>query len=357
MTLRSTRCIIVSLLLVPLGATAQNAHPFPGVPIPMNAPCPSVVGKVITDAKLVLGTYPLATEKRAVVDGDTIRVDGLKQTLRLLGIDTEETFKDVGRRALAARDWGEYLKTIYAGTKTNRPPKFGTPFGEAAKDFTERFFKGVEKVRLEYDDPARTRGYFNRHLVHVLSLREQGWVNFNVEIVRQGLSPYFVKYGRCTRYHTAFLEAEKLARDSRRGMWAQKPAYSCYPDYPVRLLWWLERDRDLQVVKILRKKAADLFVLGEDADWKSLIGSEGREVRVAGVPGRLIRRGKLGLQTVGHRNRQDFIIVGDVDKLAAMGFDKNAGDMMLFTGKVSLHKGRPQFRLEDLRKFERLPQR
>ena len=43
------------------------------------------------DAGLSLGEFALAPG--AVVDGDTLKVSGLDASLRLLGIDTEETFK------------------------------------------------------------------------------------------------------------------------------------------------------------------------------------------------------------------------------------------------------------------------
>ena len=42
---------------------------------------------------LVIGEFTL--DDHAVVDGDTIRVAGLRTTLRLLAIDTEETFKSL----------------------------------------------------------------------------------------------------------------------------------------------------------------------------------------------------------------------------------------------------------------------
>ena len=42
---------------------------------------------------LVIGEFKLAA-KNPVLDGDTVKVAGLDTTLRLLGIDSEETFKN-----------------------------------------------------------------------------------------------------------------------------------------------------------------------------------------------------------------------------------------------------------------------
>src|SRR5437773_11124250 len=47
-----------------------------------------------------------------VVDGDTIHVDGLDSSLRLLGIDTEETFKHENERRAYDRGWDVYIKEV-----------------------------------------------------------------------------------------------------------------------------------------------------------------------------------------------------------------------------------------------------
>src|SRR5580693_10168434 len=70
-----------------------------------------------------------------VVDGDTIRVDGLDNSLRLLGIDTEETFKHKAERDAYAAGWSQYVTTV-RGTSPH-PVKFATPLGEDAKRWAE----------------------------------------------------------------------------------------------------------------------------------------------------------------------------------------------------------------------------
>src|SRR5687768_16490204 len=70
-------------------------------------------------AGLVLGRFLLAN--KPVTDGDTIKVVGLDASLRLLGLDCEETFKS--DKSLRAYEVGfaEYLRNEQA--KTERPVK------------------------------------------------------------------------------------------------------------------------------------------------------------------------------------------------------------------------------------------
>ena len=51
---------------------------------------------------LVIGDFAIVK----VVDGDTIRVDGLDSSIRILSIDTEETFKHASERRAYRRPAG-----------------------------------------------------------------------------------------------------------------------------------------------------------------------------------------------------------------------------------------------------------
>src|SRR5688572_20406292 len=118
---------------------------------------------------LVVGEFQVTK----VSDGDTIRVDGLDSSLRLLGMDSEETFKsETDRRAYEA-GWEQYKKDKRAGKP--RPTKYATPLGEDAKHFADKFFDGSEKVRLERDHPAEIRDAFNRYLAYVFVKRNGTW--------------------------------------------------------------------------------------------------------------------------------------------------------------------------------------
>ena len=93
--MRVSVCIVAAIV-------ACSSH---GVELVDRAPPPVAPSKIDT-ADLVVGEFAV----RRVVDGDTIRVDGLDSSLRLLGIDTEETFKhDSERRAFEA-GWAAYVE-------------------------------------------------------------------------------------------------------------------------------------------------------------------------------------------------------------------------------------------------------
>ncbi len=186
---------------------------------------------------LELGDFPLDGEA-SVVDGDTLRLRGLQTSLRLLAVDAEETFKDDVERAACDAGWEAWQGKL-RGTSP-RPVKMPTPLGEEAKAFARSFFEYVAEVRLERDHPGELRDYFGQYLAYVFVRRGGRWVNFNLEAVRAGMSPYFVKYGRSRRFHAAFLAAQQEAQTARRGIW--KPGARHYDDYGERLAWWNERE-------------------------------------------------------------------------------------------------------------------
>jgi len=118
---------------------------------------------------LVLGEFTLGRD--AVVDGDTLKVEGLDTSLRLIGLDTEETFKAEGDRRAATADWAAYWEVKRASSP--KPVKVATPLGEEAKAFAQKFFAGVTRVRLERDDPAESRDAYDRLLAYVFA--DRGW--------------------------------------------------------------------------------------------------------------------------------------------------------------------------------------
>ena len=63
--------------------------------------------KKLDQEGLLIGEFPLRANK-AILDGDTVVVEGLDASLRLIGIDTEETFKKDWERKLYAKGFEEY---------------------------------------------------------------------------------------------------------------------------------------------------------------------------------------------------------------------------------------------------------
>lgn len=291
---------------------------------------------------LVIGEFPLS--EKPVVDGDTVRVSGLSSSLRLLGIDAEETFKkDTERRAYEA-GWQGYVKEMRGDSR--RPVKMATPLGEEAKTFAKQFFGGASRVRLERDHPKEIRDYYHRYLSYVLVQRGGVWMNYNVECVRAGMSPYFTKYGYSRRFHADFLLAEKEARLARRGIW--DPAKEHYDDYDERAGWWNARAEVIQTFEAEAAGQDNHIVL---THWDSPARLEkfvDKEVVILGSVGE-IRLGDRGPTRVhlSRRLHTDFaLIFFDKDVLHASGVQKWQGEYVRVKGFVTRYVDKRRKRYE-----------
>ena len=124
-----------------------------------------------------------------VVDGDTIVVDyqGKHEKVRLLCVNTPES--------------------------EHPDQKQNIPMGKVASKYTQK--KLISKyVDLEFEI-SRLRGYYGRLLAYVFVDGK----NLNLDLVRQGLSPYYTKYGKSQKYDAEFRAAEKLARKEKLNIW------------------------------------------------------------------------------------------------------------------------------------------
>jgi len=285
---------------------------------------------------LVLGEFPLASNP--VIDGDTIKVAGLKTTLRLLAIDTEETFKHEDDRRFAAADWEGYLR--FKASQTHKPIKVATPMGEEAKHFAKKFFQGVSKVRLERDHPKELRGRYNRYLVYVFALKEGVWVNYNVACVRAGMSPYFTKYSYSRRFHTDFLRAQELARSEARGIWS--PNTQHYLDYDARLEWWNGRAEFIAGFEDEAKDDERFVVL---THWDSLLRLEeleGQEVSILGTVSQ-VKLGDKGPTKVmlGRRMFSDFpLVFFDKDVFGSSRIGDYRGEFVRVHGPLTRYRNK-----------------
>ncbi|MCA9694409.1 MAG: thermonuclease family protein [Myxococcales bacterium] len=289
------------------------------------------LAKGTPDAALVIGEFPL--EK--VVDGDTLRVEGLDQSLRLLAIDTEETFKKEKERRAFEEGWNHYLTEAQKQAR-GKPVKIPTPLGEDAKHFAQDFFQGVRSVRLERDDARAIRGRFNRYLTYVFAEKNGEWVNYNVEVVRAGMSPYFTKYGYSKRFHDEFLAAEREARAAQRGIW--DPDKQHYLDYDLRIAWW---NRRADYIAAFERDAAgkDNFISLNDWDAPERIAEHlNREVVVLATVGD-IKPGDGRRPTKVNLSRRLFgdfpVIFFDEEVFAASEIAASKGEFVRVRGVVT----------------------
>ena len=125
-----------------------------------------------------------------VVDGDTlsIDIDGQKETLRLIGIDTPETV---------------------------HPSKPVECFGKEASAKAKEILTG-QSIRIEKDTTQGDLDKYGRLLVYVFL---KDGTNFNKMMIEQGFA-YEYTYNLPYKYQQEFKLAEQTAREQKIGLWA-----------------------------------------------------------------------------------------------------------------------------------------
>lgn len=170
-----------------------------------------------------------------VIDGDTVKVeiDGKVESLRLVCIDTEESWaggsKPVTNAGKLASKWAKEYFGVNEGGFPNR---------------------NEIKVDIEFDtsDPEHVclqkhRGNYGRLLCYVYT----NGMNYNLEAVKNGWSPYFVKYGRSRLYHDEFLSTEAEAQAKGVAVWnPETNAGGKTREYEDLVPWWHFRDGVVQ---------------------------------------------------------------------------------------------------------------
>ena len=160
-----------------------------------------------------------------VVDGDTVKVSlhSKTESLRLICVDTEESHSGGSKPVTAA----------------------GKAASEMAKQYLTAAESGLAKVDIEFDtdDPVeiaveKHRDNYGRLLCYV----HKDGDNYNLKLIEEGWSRYFVKYGRSRLYHRQMTEAESAAKAYNMMIWnpitnAKIPSRN----YANLLPWWSMR--------------------------------------------------------------------------------------------------------------------
>jgi micrococcal nuclease len=143
-----------------------------------------ILALLILPSLLFAGQYKVLR----VVDGDTIviKYQGTLEKVRMLCVNTPES--------------------VHPDKKQN------IPMGKTASNYTKKRLKG-RYVDLEFEGPLR--GNYNRLLSYIMVDGK----NFNLELVRQGLSPYYTKHGLSKKYDQEFRDAERYARNHKLHIW------------------------------------------------------------------------------------------------------------------------------------------
>jgi len=191
-----------------------------------------------------------------VVDGDTVKVQMGKgeESLRLICLDTEESRRG-GNKPLtnAGKAASKWAKQYFGADDA------GVPAGDVYVD-----------VEFDTGDPVpvclrKHRGNYGRLICTV----HKDGRNYNLDAVREGWSPYFVKYGRSRLYHEDLLKAEARAQARGVGVWDPDiNAGGNSRDYAVLLPWWHLR---AGVVEDYRRFGVQAGVLSVRLDYDEIV--------------------------------------------------------------------------------------
>lgn len=185
-----------------------------------------------------------------VVDGDTIHIErnGEREKLRLLSIDTEE----------------KYNKSNTSETKPF------TRFGEQATGWAQGFLmprspsEGPIQVGLRFPDGMESYDPYGRLLCHVVTTEG---IDFNLLMVRTGLSPYFNKYGNSRIDHERFVAAQVAANAEQIGIWHRYTNQDGKKrPYEQLLPWWQARAEAVQSHRDLAAKDPLRYVAVDEPD-------------------------------------------------------------------------------------------
>ncbi|MBW2404212.1 MAG: thermonuclease family protein [Deltaproteobacteria bacterium] len=331
-------CILVSIVGCDRGATAEAPiHPVDAAEAHTGdaegGTAKAQPSREVEQEGLLIGEYRLAGHP--VVDGDTIRVEGVEGSIRLLSIDTEEKLRGKADRAAAAKDFQKYLKGKRGDAA--RPRKAGTPMGERATEFAKAFFEGAEVVRLERDDPKEIRGHFGRLLAYVFVKKSGRWTSYNVEAVRAGMSPYFTKYGYSHRFHNLFTHAESEARQAKRGIWNTDA--QGYGDYDERKAWWNARADFIRAFEHEANRRADYIQLTHWDAPDELEDKLGQEVTVLSTVDRIQHfKGLVRVLLARQRGSGFPVIFFDEEVFRESGIDRYRREPITVRGTVERYE-------------------
>lgn len=125
-----------------------------------------------------------------VIDGDTvsININGEKETLRLIGVDTPET------------------------VHPNKPVEcFGIEASNYAKDLLSN-----KIISVEYDQSQGEVDKYGRSLVYIFLPDGR---NFNKIMIEEGYA-YEYTYSEVYKYQKEFKESQTYAKENKLGLWA-----------------------------------------------------------------------------------------------------------------------------------------
>lgn len=143
----------------------------------------------IVEAPSCLSNNRIVVTFNKCVDGDTIKlkIDGKKERVRLLAIDTPESVT---------------------------PDKPVEAYGKEASNYTCNLVKNANRIEIEYDINSDKEDKFGRVLAYVYVDGKM----LQEELLKKGLAKVAYLYGNY-QYTEKFKELEKEAKEKKLGLW------------------------------------------------------------------------------------------------------------------------------------------
>lgn len=305
----------------------------------------------VIERKTTMGTRIDNLKLTKVVDGDTVKVEieGQQESLRLICIDTEESRSGSKPVTNAGKEASRFAKQYFSCNE-------------------EGFPQGDVRVDIEFDtsDPEticlrRHRGNYGRLLCYV----HKGEENYNLRIVRDGWSPYFVKYGRSRLYHEEFMRAEADAQSLARMIWnPQTNAGGAGRDYAALVPWWHLRDSVVVDYRDRGLQAGVLSVRLDYADIEAAADNEDRITVLCDLQGGINRwPGDGALIFAGSPTHRFNLWIPDeasdsaqsILRLIEMRYAGFGRGYLYVSGTAELYRGTPQIVLTDPTQLSDLP--
>lgn len=296
--------------------------------------------------EFVIGEFTV----QKILDGDTFRFEGLDKSTRLMGIDTEETWKDA-EAEMKVNDIASHWSEVYASQKdsSGKPAKVDSPFGYYTWQWTKELFKDVVKVRLEVDDYKRVIDMFNRYLVYIIGIKADGTeFNYNLECVKQGYSPYFSKYGYVARFDKEFKAAQEYAQKNKLGIWSGKEL--CYPDYPERLEWWNKRADQIKKFETTYAGKPGYYNMMDISDYKKMSAHIGDSITVFGNISRVVTDNNPRIAKIEINDDDTIDLVffkKHFDLIDELKLNNPKGYFIYVKGQLTEYKGKKQIIIDD----------
>jgi micrococcal nuclease len=290
------------------------------------------------------GTTIEATVKR-VVDGDTLYVEEFDKSIRILSLDTEESYSTGGKPV--------------------------TPWGKKATERAKSLLPESSKVILEFQGQESKEEVWKRYVDNFG--RGLAWVHladdrdFQELMIQEGYSPYFTKYGYAewSELHQKYIHAERVAQTNNVGVWNQAEVNgSEMRNYAVLATWWELRAQLIEQYRHYKQNHPEKTIYNTRKNYLELVelAKSNKEVIIFTELRNLRRIGGIhGLISIGSNEQPFSLFIPKMDETKSQEVVNLLRNRYLpmederyprrgyayVTGKLQLFRDNPQMIVEE----------